>query len=86
MPSRVLGTHHVPTVQALDAQLRTLLAYIDKLVGRRDLVANYRADLEDLLLRRLWLTLPQKNTATNKGVQNADPRNHHADRRPPTWD
>jgi hypothetical protein len=63
----------VPTVQSLDAQLRTLLTYIDKLVGRPDLAAKYRADLEDLLLRRLWLTLPVDPDAKEHCDQQGSP-------------
>lgn len=72
--SRVLGTHyHVPTVEALDARLRTLLGYLAKLNGRPDLAAKYRVDLEDLLLRRLWLTMPVDPDAREHCDQQGSP-------------
>jgi len=50
------GRHPLPRAHRRDAQFRTLLTYLSRLGGRPDLRAAYRADLEDLLLRRLWLT------------------------------
>jgi hypothetical protein len=57
--SRVAGSRYdVRTVELLDASLRALLNYIAKLGGRPDLRRSYLADVDDLLLRRVWLTLP----------------------------